>query len=126
MKKTRKTEFDLEERTAKFGEEIVKFVKLISKNSITIPLISQLVRAGTSVGANYCEANNAQSKREFIYKISTCKKEIKETQYWLRIMIEAMPNIKSSAQLLNQEAQELTLIFSAILSSCRKNKGLNN
>ncbi len=126
MKKTRKTEFDLEERTAKFGEEIVKFVKLIGKNSITIPLISQLVRAGTSVGANYCEANNAQSKREFIYKISTCKKEIKETQYWLRIMIEAMPNIKSSAQLLSQEAQELLLIFSAILSSCRKNKSLNN
>jgi len=122
MKKTRKAEFDLEERTARFGEEIIKFVKLTHKNPITIPLISQLVRAGTSVGANYCEANNAQSKREFVYKISTCKKETKETQYWLRIVTKALPNMKASAQPLNQESQELLLIFSAILSSCSKSK----
>jgi len=67
---------DLQERTGKFGEEIIKFVKTLPENSINKPLISQLVRAGTSIGANYMEADGAESKKDFQHKISICKKEV--------------------------------------------------
>jgi four helix bundle protein len=67
--------YDLEDRTAKFGEAIVVFAKTLPQNPITLPLISQIVRAGTSIGANYCEADNAVSKKEFLLRIGTCKKE---------------------------------------------------
>ncbi len=73
--------YDLEERTAKFAENIINFAKEIHKSQINLPLITQLVKAGTSVGANYCEANGASSKRDFRNKIYICKKEIKETKY---------------------------------------------
>jgi four helix bundle protein len=74
-----KNKYNLEERTAKFGEEIIKFAKKIPKNLVTIPLITQLVRAGTSLGANYCEADSAHSKKDFEHKIAICKKESRET-----------------------------------------------
>lgn len=67
--------YDLEERTAKFGEEIIKFTKKIPKGPGTLPLIGQLIRAGTSVGANYCETSDCHSKKDFIYKVGICKKE---------------------------------------------------
>ena len=70
--------FDLEERTAKFGEEIILFCKSLKQDVITRPLINQLIRSGTSIGANYCEANNASSKKDFRNKIFICKKEAQE------------------------------------------------
>src|SRR5208282_4810786 len=79
-----KPAFDLHERTACFGEKIIAFAKTLPKDPVTSPLIPQLVRAGTSVGANYCEADDAVSKKEFFHKIGTCKKEARETKYWLR------------------------------------------
>ena len=66
--------FDLEERTARFGENVVKFCKKIDKNSVTNPIISQLIRSATSVGANYCEADDAESRKDFKHKIGICKK----------------------------------------------------
>ncbi len=75
--------FDLEDRTGKFGEEVLKFGKTIPVTPIGAPLISQLVRAATSVGANYCEANNAVSKKDFLLKIGLCKKESAEAKHWL-------------------------------------------
>ena len=120
MIKEPKANFDLEERTAKFGEAIIEFTKQISRNPINNPLISQIVRSGTSVGANYCEANNAQTKKEFVHKISICKKEARETQHWLRMIIKADPQLKTSIQTLWQEVQELVLIFSAIIHTCNK------
>jgi four helix bundle protein len=81
------SKYDLEERTAKLGEEIIKFVRKITENYITRPLISQLVRAGTSVGANYCEADDAESKKDFKHKIGICKKESRETKHWLRMIV---------------------------------------
>ena len=69
-----KNKYNLEERTAKFGEEIIKFAKKIPKNSVTIPLITQLVKSGTSIGANYCEADDAESSKDFQHKIGICKK----------------------------------------------------
>ena len=82
-------EFNLEERTARFGEAIIHFCKRIPTGPVTSPLVSQLVRAGTSVGANFCEADNAVSKKEFRLKIGTCQKEARETKHWLRMMAAA-------------------------------------
>lgn len=113
--------YDLMERTAKFGEDIVKFAKKIPKNSITIPLITQLVKAGTSVGANYCEADDAESKKDFIHKLGICKKEAREAKHWLRMIVMACPELKKEAGLLWQEAKELNLIFNAIIRNTREN-----
>ena len=114
--------YDLEERTAKFSEEIVKLAKNVPKSTVTIPIISQLVRAGTSIGANYCEANGASSKKDFRNKIFICKKEAQETKYWLRIISIASPEIKDEARILWKEAQELTLIFTKIVSTMETRK----
>jgi four helix bundle protein len=111
--------FDLEERTARFGEAVVAFAKRIPSNPVTEPLVGQLVRAGTSVGANYCEADDAGTKKEFRYRISICKRESRESKHWLRMMAVAVPEMKEEARPLWQEAKELNLIFSAIYHSKR-------
>jgi len=115
-----KKKYDLEERTAKFGEEVIKFARTIQKDPITTPLISQLVRSGTSVGANYCEADSAHSKKDFEHKIAICKKESRETKHWLRMIAIALPNLKDEARKLWQEANELNLIFSSIIKKRKK------
>ena len=109
-----KSAFDLEERTALFGEAVIRFAKNIPKNPVTTPLISQLVRAGTSVGANYCEADDAVSKKDFKNKIGTCRKEARETKLWLRLIAAAELDLKTEARKLWPEAKELHLIFAAI------------
>jgi len=106
--------YDLEERTAKFGETVIAFTLKLPRNPITTPIITQLVRSSTSIGANYCEADGAESKKDFRHKIGICKKEAKETKHWLRMISTAIPQVKAEARILWQEAQELTLIFSAI------------
>ncbi len=78
--------FDLEERTAIFGEQVIHFANKIPKNTVMAPLISQFVASGTSVGANYCEADDAESKKDFRHKIGICKKEARETKHWLRMI----------------------------------------
>jgi four helix bundle protein len=107
-------DFDLEERTATFGEAVIKFARGVSTNPTTLPLASQLVRAGTSIGANYCEADDAESKKDFRHKIGLCRKESRETKYWLRMIVAAQPNLKEEARRLWLEANELNLIFGAI------------
>lgn len=76
--------YDLEERTAKFGESIIRFCRILNKDAVSLPLITQLVRSATSIGANYMEANSASSKKDFTNKIFICKKESQETKHWLR------------------------------------------
>jgi four helix bundle protein len=95
--------YDLEERTAKFGEAVIIFCKDIQENAITRPLINQLVRSGTSVGANYCEAINAASKKDFRNKIFIAKKEAQETKHWLRMISTAKPDKKDEAKVLWKE-----------------------
>jgi four helix bundle protein len=109
-----KKKYDLEERTARFGEAIIAFAKGIERNVVTNPLIGQLVRAGTSVGANYCEADDAVSKKDFRHIVSICKKEARETKYWLRMIAAAEDSAKQSARVHWQEAKELHLIFASI------------
>ena len=106
--------YDLEERTAKLGEKIVNLSKEVPKNTETIPILDQLIRSGTSIGANYCEANGATSKKDFRNKIHICKKEAIETRYWLRILACAHPESKEKCRRFWQEAHELALIFSKI------------
>ena len=107
--------FDLEERTARFGEQVIAFAKQIRSSPITTPLISQLVRAGTSVGANYCEADEADSKKEFRYRIGVSKREARETKHHIRMIVAADASLKEAARAVWKEAQELNLIFAAIL-----------
>jgi len=119
---TNKKIFDLEERTAKFGEDIIEFAKKIPPNPITLPLITQLVKVGTSVGANYSEADCAESKKDFEHKIGIYKKESKESKHWLRMISKAVPRLKDEAKILWKEANELNLIFSSIVIKSRKKK----
>ena len=117
---TNKNKYDLEERTAEFGRQVIKFIKNILENSITRPLISQLVRSATSVGANYCEADDAESIKDFKHKICIAKKEARETKHWLKMLIVATPNLKTRAEELIQEAKELNLIFNAIVNKLKR------
>ena len=110
-------QYDLEERTALFGETIITLSKRIPVNTVTESLIGQLVRAATSVGANYCEADDAGSKKEFRYRISICQREARETKHWLRMLATAVPDMKTEARTHWQEAKELHLIFAAIYRS---------
>jgi four helix bundle protein len=106
--------YDLEPRTSKFGEAIIGFARKLPRDPVTTPLISQVVRSGTSIGANYCEADDAVSGKEFKHKIGTCKKEARETKFWLRQIAAAAPEHKTECRQLWQEAKELHLIFAKI------------
>ena len=107
-------EFDLEERTAVFGERVVAFAKRVPINPVNSSLINQLVRAATSIGANYCEADDAESKKDFRHKIGICRKESRETKHWLRMIAAADDAFRQEARALWQEAKELNMIFGAI------------
>jgi len=114
-------EYNLEIRTTEFAKRILGFVKVCPKNTVTLPLIDQVLRSGTSIGANYHEANGASSKTDFRNKIFICIKEAKETMYWLELFTVSLDNenAKKECQNLWHEAKELTLIFSKISSSCK-------
>jgi len=114
---TNDNKYDLEERTAVFGESVIALARTLAKDVINNALVKQIVRSGTSVGANYMEADGAESKKDFRHKIAICRKEVKETKHWLRMIVKANPGKKDDCKLLWKEAQELTFIFSAILSS---------
>ena len=117
-----KRKYDLEERTAKFGENIIRFLQKLPKNNITLPLISQLVRAATSIGANYSEADDAESRDDFKHKIGICKKETRESKHFLRMIAVACPEFIDEARILWLEAKELNLIFNSINIKLRDKK----
>lgn len=112
------TKYNLENRTLIFSKNIINLCKIIPKVATTIPLINQLIRSGTSVGANYREANGASSRKDFANKIYICKKEAKETKYWLELLKDSLDDEKyiSVCKELEQESFELVLIFSKIAS----------
>ncbi|MDD3531310.1 MAG: four helix bundle protein [Candidatus Pacebacteria bacterium] len=112
--------YDLEERTAVFGERIIALCKKARKGAVETPIVNQLVRSGTSIGANYMEANGASSKRDFTNKIFICKKEAQETKHWLRMLAScSIRGMDAEIWSLWKEAQELTLIFQKIAASAR-------
>jgi four helix bundle protein len=106
--------FDLEERTARFGESIVQFSRKIPRDPTSNRLIDQLVGCGTSVGANYCEADERVSKKDFRNTIGRCVKEAKETKHFLRMIAASEPTLAGEARQLFREARELHLIFASI------------
>ena len=114
--------YNLEERTARFGEAIIQFCRQSRHDVVTKPLINQLVRSGTSIGANYMEANAASSRKDFRNKIFICKKEAQETKHWLRMLAGCYPENKEELRKLWKECHELTLIFGKIVSTLRRNQ----
>lgn len=109
-----KKEFNLANRTYVFSKECVLFAKSITDNLINHNLIYQFIKSSTSIGANYMEADCAESRKDFMHKIGICKKESKETTYWLKIIGDANPDKLEICQRLWKESHELTLIFSTI------------
>ena len=104
-------QYDLEERTAKFAENIIDLVKKLKITPYNTRIIEQVIGSGGSVGANYSEANESESKKDFQHKIGICKKELKETKHWLRLLAKTNPEIIKQLRLLWKENQELMLIF---------------
>ncbi len=115
------SKYDLEERLAKFAERMIDLMRKLSQDAVNSRLISQIVASSGSAGANYSEANEAESKKDFIHKVGIVKKELKETKHWLRLLARANPDFKDDFRKLWQENHELLLIFSKIIKSC-KNK----
>jgi len=109
-----KHNFDLEERTLEFAKNVIRLCKKLPQNVINRELISQLIRASGSVGANYREANEALSKKDFKHRIKISRKEAKESHYWLELLKEANPEYTEEIDTLQTEAIELKKIFSSI------------
>ncbi len=111
--------YDLEDRTLEFGKKIIYLVKGLPKNTINFNLGDQLIRSGTSIGANYREANETETKKDFCFRIRICRKEGKETIYWLKLIEEANPELRERIKPLLQETTELVKIFAAILEKSK-------
>jgi four helix bundle protein len=108
--------YDLEERTALFAEGVRDFCLRLPRNAANSEYIPQLIRAGSSPGANYIEANETIGDKDFKMKIKTCRREAKESSYWLRLVItDGSKEREDERAHLRQEAKEFVLIFSAIL-----------
>ena len=106
--------YDLEERAALFGESVIRFAREIPKELVNSPVVAQLVKSGTSVGANYMEAREAESGRDYRHKVAIAKKEARETMHWLRMLAVAYPAGCQTCRDLWQEAHELTLILATL------------
>lgn len=119
-------EYDLEERTAIFAENIIEFVKNIKRDDVNKNIIVQPTRAATSIGANYYEANASSSKKDFRNKIYISKKEVNETKYWLRILAKNNPELKESIRNFWKEVHEFHLIFQKITNTLDGNKRFEN
>ena len=116
------TSRQLENRTFKFGEDVIRLCRKLKADNISSPIINQLVRSGTSIGANYMEANNASSRKDFTNKIFICKKESEETKYWLKMLLSCYPIEENLINELYGECQQLTMIFQKIVSTIRNDK----
>ena len=115
-------QYNLEERTAEFAVKVIQFVKTLSITPVNSRIIPQLVASSGSIAANYCEAIEGESKRDFIHKILIAKKEIKETKLWLHLLLNAELNKEVLIKPLQREAQELLLIFAKIVITSRTSK----
>lgn len=116
-----RNKYDLEERTAKFGEQVIALCRIIKITILTEPIIKQILRSATSIGANYMEANGGSSKKDFCNKIFICKKEAQETKHWLRMLLSATDNHDERIKELLDEANQLSMIFHKISSSAKSN-----
>ena len=110
-------QYDLEERTFQFAKDVRLFIKKLPKTLTIIEDGKQLIRSSGSVGANYIEANEALSKKDFVYRIRVCRKETKESNLWLRLLdTGANDSLIREKQTLIDEAIELRKIYSSIFN----------
>ncbi len=109
--------YDLEERTFNFSKAVIEMYRGLLLDEVNKILGKQLIRSATSIGANYREVNETQTDKDFKFKMSICRKEIRETLYWLQLIADISPNMKSKTQPLIQEVIELSKIFSIILKN---------
>ncbi len=109
----------LDDRTLKFGKKIIQLCKKLPKNIATTELIKQIMRSGCSVGANYREANDALSKKDFLHRMRICRKEAKETLYWLQLTLKACPEHERDIEPLMKESQEMVKILSSIIEKSK-------
>jgi four helix bundle protein len=107
--------YDLEDRTEAFAKAMVALCGRLPRNIVNLELISQAVRSAGSVGANYIEANEALSKKDFVNRVKISRKEAKECRYWLRLILSSNANFEKEISALIQESTELMNIFGAIL-----------
>ncbi len=124
-KEESKRTYDLEERTAKFGENTILFAKNLQINEITKRIIPQLIASATAIGANYCEADCAESNKDFIHKMAIANKEAKEAKHFIRMASTACPEYSSEGRKLWKEAHELNLIFTTIIKNAKKTENNN-
>ena len=121
-----KKKYDLEERTAKFGENVIDFCKKMSKNDITKRIIPQLIAAATAVGSNYCEADCAESAKDFVHKMAIANKEAKESKHFVRMSVRICPELSAEGRELWKEAYELNMIFTTIINKTKNKIKINN
>jgi four helix bundle protein len=108
-------QYDLEERTLKFARAVIAFVRKLPKDVVNNEIIKQLVRSSGSVGANYIEANEALSRKDFLMHIKISRKEAKESRYWLNLIETDNEKIEKEKQILCDEATQLMKIFGSIV-----------
>ncbi len=111
--------YDLEDRTFAFAKRVIAFIRNLPKSIANVEVMKQLVKASGSVGANYIEANEAVSRNDFKYRIKICRKEPKESRYWLRLLELRDAEQEEERQALVQEATELMKIFGSILQKSK-------
>ena len=109
-----KPRFDLEDRTTKFSKNCIDLCKELPRDTINNPLISQLIRSASSVGANYREANDAITRKDFFHKIGICRREAKESKYWLELIAHSNNKFMTKIESLSDEALQLARIFATI------------
>ncbi len=117
--KFQKNKYDLEEHVTKSSENLITFCKVLPPITGAKPLIDQIIRSGTSIGANFMEANACESRKDFINKVSIARKESRETLYWLRLLSVQFPEKKTALRILWKEVHELSLILGGILKSTK-------
>ncbi len=111
--------YDLEDRTLEFAKRVRTFIRKLSKTTANIEDSKQLTKASGSVGANYIEANEALSKKDFILRIKICRKEAKESRYWLKLIDTGLnQELENEQRDLEKESTELMNIFGSILRKC--------
>ena len=116
----------ISEKTRSFAIKIIKFCKILSEEKREYIISRQLFRSGTSIGANVRESNNAQSKADFINKLSIALKEADETAYWLELLIESEIIDKQQFEKLNKDLNEIIAILTASIKTLKSKKQLSN
>jgi four helix bundle protein len=111
--------FDLEERTLRYAKDVIAFINLCPKTVVNSELVRQLIRSAGSVGANYIEAREALSKKDFSLRVKICRKEIKESAYWLRLLELRHGDEEKKRKSLLVETNELLRIFASIVEKMK-------